>query len=167
MSKCANCRYNTHDYVCHPHCGGCNGESKFEPRNLKVYGTIAVDFDGTLCENNFPDIGAPKPLIIEYIQQQQAAGAHIILHTCRENGEKRALLDEAVQWCREQEIVLYAVDENPDNDCGEMFGVSGAGRKLYADLYIDDKAVNTAVVEAAMRELLDAESKKGGETLER
>ena len=28
--KCESCRYNTGDYVCHPHCSGCNGRSKFE-----------------------------------------------------------------------------------------------------------------------------------------
>lgn len=26
---CEMCRYNTHDFVCHPHCGGCDGKSKF------------------------------------------------------------------------------------------------------------------------------------------
>lgn len=56
MDKCTTCKYNTNDYVCHPHCGGCDGQSKFTPQTLKFYKTIAVDFDGTLCENKFPDI---------------------------------------------------------------------------------------------------------------
>ena len=30
--KCESCSYNTGDYVCHPHCSGCNGRSKFESR---------------------------------------------------------------------------------------------------------------------------------------
>ena len=29
---CNNCKYNTRDFVCSAHCGGCNGTSKFEQR---------------------------------------------------------------------------------------------------------------------------------------
>lgn len=157
MDKCANCRYNTNDYVCHPHCGGCDGQSKFTPQALKFYKTIAVDFDGTLCENKFPDIGAPKPLVIEYIKRQAAAGAHIILYTCRENGTKRNLLDEALQFCAEQGIELYAVNENPDNTFSEEYGTSFGGRKVFADIYIDDKSVNVSDLEAAMTKVLQEE----------
>lgn len=156
--KCRTCKYNTNDYVCHPHCGGCDGASKYEPKTLKVFKTIAVDFDGTLCEPCFPDIGEPKPLVIEYIKRQAAAGAHIILYTCRENGTKRALLDEAVQFCKDQGIDLYAVNENPDNTLGDEFGVESSGRKMYADMYIDDKAMNTAQLEITMQNLLEDES---------
>lgn len=155
--KCVFCKYNTHSPICHPHCGGCDGVSGYEPQKIKIYKTIAVDFDGTLCESCFPDIGAPKPLVIDYIKRQQAAGAHIILHTCRENGTKRALLDEAVQFCEEQGIELYAINENPDNIYGKEFGVEGAGRKVFADLYIDDKAMNTAQIEIAMQTYLKQE----------
>lgn len=109
--------------------------------------TIAVDFDGTLCENRFPEIGRERPGVVEYVKKRAAEGAKIILHTCRENGARRALLDEALLWCVERDIPIYAVNENPDNDYGERFGVAGAGRKVYADLYIDDKAINAADVE--------------------
>lgn len=114
------------------------------------YSTIAVDFDGTLCENRFPEIGAPKPLVIDYIKRQAAAGARIILHTCRENGTRRALLDEAIEFCRGQGIPLYAVNENPGNHYREEYGTGENGRKVYADLYIDDKAVNVADIETLM-----------------
>lgn len=110
--------------------------------------TIAVDFDGTLCENRFPDIGEPKPLVIEYIKRQAAAGAKIILHTCRENGT-RPLLREAIAFCAAQGISLYAVNENPYNQFAEQYG-TGTGRKVFADLYIDDKAANTVDIERLM-----------------
>lgn len=29
---CDGCRYNTNDYVCHPHCSGCDGKSHFEKK---------------------------------------------------------------------------------------------------------------------------------------
>lgn len=29
---CPACQYNTNDFVCHPHCGGCDGKSKYRER---------------------------------------------------------------------------------------------------------------------------------------
>lgn len=114
------------------------------------YETIAVDFDGTLCENSFPEIGQAKPLVIAYIKRQAERGAKIILHTCRENGTRRALLDEAIEFCAAHEIPIYAVNENPDNEHSTKYGTQINGRKVYADLYIDDKAVNTKDIETLM-----------------
>ncbi|MDR1061788.1 MAG: hypothetical protein LBL83_11405 [Clostridiales bacterium] len=121
----------------------------FEP---KQFGAIAVDFDGTLCENRFPEIGEPKPLVIAFVRQQVAKGARIILHTCRENGARRALLDEAVAWCAAREIPIHAVNENPDSAFPELYGTGAAGRKVYADLYIDDKAISAADIEQCMKD---------------
>jgi len=111
----------------------------------KHYEFIAVDFDGTLCVNKFPEIGEPKPTVIEYIKKQAARGSKIILNTCRENGT-RNLLDEAVKWCAAHGIPLDAVNENPFNKYREEFKTPPP-RKVYADLYIDDKAVNVAEIE--------------------
>lgn len=160
---CVTCRYNTNHPVCHPNCGGCNGIDHYKPKAIKFYKTIAVDFDGTLCENKFPDIGSPKPLVIEYIKRQQAKGAHIILHTCRENGTQRALLDEAIQFCGDQGIELYAINENPDSTFPEEYGTGLDGRKVFADIYIDDKAMNVADVEAGMTNVLQGEQEDGEE----
>lgn len=44
---------------------------------------IAVDFDGTLCERNFPDIGAPIMSVIEYVKRKKEQGDTLILWTCR------------------------------------------------------------------------------------
>ena len=60
------------------------------------------------------------------------------------------MLDEAVAWCKAQGIPLYAVNENPENTYPEQYGVQRAGRKVFADLYIDDKARNTADIEKEM-----------------
>ncbi len=161
QTKCGICRYYTYSPVCHPNCSGCDGKRNFQPKTLKVFNTIAVDFDGTLCENSFPEIGEPKPLVIEYIKRQAAAGAHIILYTCRENGTKRNLLDEALQFCAEQGIELYAVNENPDNSFSEEYGTSFGGRKVFADIYIDDKAANVSNLEAVMSQVLQGEQEEG------
>lgn len=101
---------------------------------------IAVDFDGTLCEHRFPDIGETKPVhrkVIEYIKFAKKKGATIILWTCREDLPDRKYLSEAVEWCKQNYIPIDFVNEYPMPD----FPVF-ATRKVCADIYIDDKAVN-------------------------
>lgn len=111
------------------------------------YKFVAVDFDGTLCTDAFPEIGKPNPLCIAYVKRLAAEGSKIILHTCRENGTRK-LLDEAVAFCKAQGIPLFAVNENPENTHPVRFGLSPEdGRKVYADLYIDDKAMNPATLQ--------------------
>lgn len=95
---------------------------------------IAVDFDGTLCSNAWPGIGAPRKGVIEYVKHQRQNGAKLILWTNRV-GEK---LDAAVAWCREHGLEFDAVNENLP-DIVEQFG--GDCRKVFADVYLDDKAM--------------------------
>lgn len=104
------------------------------------YEFVAVDFDGTLCENAFPEIGRPLTPVIEYVKRLAAEGSKIILYTCREDGTRK-LLTEAVTFCNDHDIPLYAVNENPANPYAATYGTPAA-RKAYADLYIDDKAVS-------------------------
>lgn len=97
--------------------------------NFKV---IATDFDGTLCENKWPDIGEPNEEIIWYLREQQAAGVKIILWTCRV-GER---LEEAVRWCYDQGLIFDAVNENIP-EAIDLFGSDT--RKIFANEYIDDR----------------------------
>ena len=97
---------------------------------------IAVDFDGCLCENAWPEIGEAKQDVIDALLSRQKSGAKIILWTCRV-GEQ---LSAAVRWCTRHGIAFDAINENLPvniaafgNDC----------RKVYADEYWDDKAVTT------------------------
>lgn len=121
------------------------------------YPFVAVDFDGTLCEDEFPEIGKPKQRCIRYVKELAAQGSRIILYTCRENGTRK-LLDEAVEFCRKEEIPLYAVNENPENQHPMKYGLRPEnGRKVYADLYIDDKAVDVEALGS-----FDLEKKKSG-----
>ena len=114
---------------------------------MPKYEFVAVDFDGTLCADAFPEVGAPNRAVISYVKRLAADGSKIILYTSRENGTRK-LLDEAVAFCKEQEIPLYAVNENPGNPHAAKIGLKPSdGRKLYADLYIDDKAINPAEIQ--------------------
>ena len=109
----------------------------------KRHPIIAVDFDGTLCENEWPGIGAPKWDTIQALIAAQAAGARLILWTNRIGGRLR----EAVEWARERELEFDAINENlPET----LAAFTTDCRKVYADIYLDDKAAqpSTAVLEA-------------------
>lgn len=96
---------------------------------------VAVDFDGTLCEDAYPDIGKPKIEVINAIKEYQSYGWKIILWTCR-NFEA---LNQAVEWCKQQGLEFDAINTNL-LEVQEFFG-GGDTRKVFADVYIDDKNV--------------------------
>lgn len=99
---------------------------------LKIY---AVDFDGTLCENAWPEIGKPYHKMIELIKSlRQEENSKLILWTCREGAD----LEKAVSWCAEQGIIFDAVNDNI-KEIKEWFG--GNSRKIVADVYIDDRGM--------------------------
>ena len=96
---------------------------------------IAVDFDGTLVEDEFPAIGKPIPHMWELIKNLREQGVKLILWSCR-NHEN---LTDAVEYCkREHGFIFDAVNENI-KEVQEMF--HNDTRKVYADLYIDDKSI--------------------------
>jgi hypothetical protein len=95
---------------------------------------IAVDFDGCLAENEYPNIGAPILRTIEKLRAEQEAGARVILWTCRRDNEVKA----AVRWCEDRGIRIDAVNENLP-EMIEFFGEDT--RKVFANEYWDDRAV--------------------------
>lgn len=95
---------------------------------------IAVDFDGTLCDEAWPGIGKPHWPIIHELTRRKAAGDRIILWTNREG----KLLDEAVSWCLNHGIKFDAINSNIPERI-EQYGDDP--RKLSADEYWDDRAV--------------------------
>ena len=98
------------------------------------YQFIAVDFDGTLCFSNWPDLGEPNRPLIEYLKQMRASSNKLILWTCRA-GEA---LEKAVSWCKDQVHTFDAVNDNLP-EVIEMYGNNS--RKITCDYYIDAKAV--------------------------
>lgn len=96
---------------------------------------IAVDFDGTLCENKYPDIGEPNMELIDFLMNCQLNGDKVILWTCRNEKQTKA----AVDWCSEKGLVFDAVNENLPEIITE-FG--GDTRKIFANIYIDDRNVS-------------------------
>lgn len=103
-------------------------------RKLKRYKVIAVDFDGCLCADCYPDIGvANLPLITGLLKAQQA-GAKLILWTCRSGSN----LTAAIRWCKMYGLQFDAVN---DNVPGNVKRYGNNCRKVNADLYLDDRAM--------------------------
>lgn len=93
---------------------------------------IAVDFDGTIVEHKYPEIGKEIPFATSTLRMLAEQRHQIILWTVR-RGE---LLEDAVKWCREHGVEFYAInknfpEENVDNGSGYC--------KINAEIFIDDR----------------------------
>lgn len=94
---------------------------------------IAVDFDGTIVDHEYPAIGKEKLFAFITLKELQKRGALLILWTFREGKE----LQEAVDYCSQNGIEFYAVNRNYP----EEQWTDGAPRKINVDIFIDDRNV--------------------------
>lgn len=110
---------------------------------------IAIDFDGTLCEHRFPEIGQEVPGAFRWLKEFESHGARLILWTMRSDlrnphdnntgptpgaNADRDYLTEAVNWCKERGVTFWGVNQNPDQHSWTQ------SPKQYAHIYIDDAA---------------------------
>lgn len=105
---------------------------------------IAVDFDGTLVEHEFPKIGKPKMKVIKFVKELKDRGCKLILWTCREDIESGNYLSQAVEFCKQYGLYFDAINDNIQPYKNHLFTNC---RKVYADLYIDDKNLNSITIE--------------------
>ena len=92
---------------------------------------IAVDFDGTIVEHKYPEIGNELPFATYTLRKLIEERHRLILWTVRRGKE----LEEAVQWCKEHGVEFYAVNKSfPEEEIGE----NGQYGKINAELFIDD-----------------------------
>jgi hypothetical protein len=106
----------------------------------KEYYTIAVDFDGTLCEYAFPKIGEQtdnQKKLLETLISLKQKGHKLILWTCRGDNEEFPCLTEAIKWCKKQGLEFDTVNENIPG----TKKLSGPSPKVVADFYLDDRAL--------------------------
>ena len=97
--------------------------------------TFAIDFDGTIVEHAFPEIGRLKSDAIRVMRRLQAAGHKIILWTCRTNDPgERDYLNEAVGFLWINSFRADSVNENIDPK------LPYGDPKVFADYYLDDAA---------------------------
>ena len=93
---------------------------------------IAVDFDGTIVEDRYPGIGKEKRHAFTTLKALQKEGHRLILWTYRSGKE----LKEAVEFCRINGVDFYAINRSYYE---EQFDETYMSRKVYADIYIDDR----------------------------
>lgn len=108
---------------------------------------IAVDFDGTCVEHDYPAIGLDVEGAVKTLRALNAKGHRIILYTMRSG----AKLEGALRWFKRHEIELWSVNENPEQrEWTESI-------KVYADYYIDDCAVGCPIkfIDGARRPVVD------------
>lgn len=97
--------------------------------------TIAVDFDGTIVEHKYPEIGNEIPFATDTLKMLIADGHRIILWSVREG----KLLDDAVRWCEERGVQLYCVNKDFPEENADAY--KDHSRKLKVDMFIDDRNV--------------------------
>ena len=100
---------------------------------------FAVDFDGTLCKNAYPNIGEPINEMIQWIKDLRKDGHKVILWTCRE----RMDLVDAIAWYAGHGIFFDAVNDNLE-EMKQYF--NNNSRKIFANYYIDDRAIYPSAV---------------------
>lgn len=117
---------------------------------------IAVDFDGTIVEHEYPQIGREIPFAIDTLKQLQKEHHRLILWSVREGH----LLEEAVQFCRERGLEFYAANKDfPE----ETIGGEGYSRKLKADLFIDDRNLGGLPDWGVIYKVIHSGASKGGD----
>ncbi len=96
---------------------------------------IAVDFDGTIVENRYPEIGPEIAFATETLKMLIADRHKVILWTVREGKQ----LEEAVEWCKKRGVEFYAVNRDYPEETVESN--NHFSRKIKAEIWIDDKNV--------------------------
>jgi len=91
---------------------------------------IAVDFDGTLYKDNLVNVN-----LINRLKADQRNGNIVILWTCRDGHR----LGEAVRILYEQGFKPNYINQNAPHIIKQL---KYDPRKIVADVYIDDKAIN-------------------------
>ena len=91
----------------------------------------AIDFDGTIVRNKWPDIGEGVPEVMAFIEQIQQQGDKWILWTMRESER----LEQAVSWLAIHGLFPNAINDNLP-ELQKAF--KNNPRKVFANVYIDD-----------------------------
>lgn len=114
------------------------GRSLGERMGLK-HEIIAVDFDGTVVDHRYPDVGPELPGATEKLRAAAKAGVKLILWTMRSGKE----LQDAVAWYKEREIPLFGINQNPTQHLWTE------SPKAFAHLYVDDAAYGAPLIQYA------------------
>ena len=107
---------------------------------------IAIDFDGTIVEDAYPNIGKPMIFAFETMRKLQSEGHRLILWTYRT--EKK--LKEAVDFCKQQGLEFYAINKSyPEEEFDGKIS-----RKINATFFVDDRNIGGFIGWTAVHKLL-------------
>lgn len=94
---------------------------------------LAIDFDGTIVEHEYPKIGKEIPFAFDTLKKLQEDGHDLVLWTYRAGKE----LEEAVEYCKQNGLEFFAVNASYPGDEVDMYN----SRKINADIFVDDRNV--------------------------
>jgi hypothetical protein len=97
---------------------------------------IAIDFDGTVVDHRYPEIGPDAPLAVETLNELVSSGHRLILFTMRSG----YYLGEAMTWFLLRDIPLWGAQYNPEQARWSQ------SNKCYAELYIDDASFGCPLI---------------------
>ena len=89
--------------------------------------TIAVDFDGTIVEHRYPQIGEEIPFATATLKMLINERHRLILWSVREG----KLLEEAVEWCRKRGILCRQPGLSGRRHRTHRFFTQSKSRSLY------------------------------------
>ena len=107
---------------------------------------IAIDFDGTIVEDAYPNIGKPMIFAFETMKKLQSEGHRLILWTFRTDKK----LQEAVDFCKQQGLEFYAINKSyPEEEFDGKIS-----RKINATFFVDDRNIGGFIGWTAIHKLL-------------
>lgn len=115
---------------------------------------MAFDFDGTLNRSNiYPDIGEPRPFAKRVVNLLYDIGVKVIIWTCRD-------ICPHMGWDDIEPIEIWLKDNGfKYHDINKSFEYSPfhyESRKIYANMYVDDKAFGWKDTDTVMLEVLES-----------
>lgn len=125
-------------------------------RHIKLPRIWGVDFDGTLCRNKWPEIGAPNTRLIRFLKAKRKKGDAVILITMREGEAEKA----AVEWCKSKGLEFDAVNDNLEA-VKQMYGNNP--RKIFCNVYLDDRNISMREMQWELEKLYQEGSFDGEE----
>lgn len=113
---------------------------------------IAFDFDGTITDSNiFPAIGKPRKYVKEIMNLLYDIGAIVIVWTCRDIDPPHDDIAPVVNWMQEHGIKFHTI-----NSCIRHAPFHYEARKIYAHMYVDDRAYGWYENEEVLLDVLSA-----------
>lgn len=103
--------------------------------------TVVIDWDGTLVEQKWPEMGDWLPGAVEAVEDLLNAGYRVIVHSCRTHSNDLDDVTPLPDWKVQLEVdAIRAKLDEADLGIVDIY----TSNKPPADAYIDDKAVRFA-----------------------